>query len=393
VYLPHLTASVVGGHRSSHGSATAGPLDADANGSATGSVSALTLQWLLFDFGQRAAVIETTQQLSIASNIAFTAAHQRVIRDVCLAYYANAAATSRVATATEALRNAQAIEAAATDRRRNGVGTVVEVAQAQQAVAQARLAQVQAQGAAQNAKLALAAALGASPLTPFKVAGEERRPLSAATVGDVDRLVADALARRPDVLAAYAVEKASLAGVRAAEAEFRPKVFIAGTATYGTGHLGVTAIPPVASQGGAFNVSGSQSAANVLLGITIPLYDGRLRKSRLSEARVEADKAAATSERLKIEAVRDIVAAQNALATSLAAHDASRALQLAARTTYDAAFEAYRHGVGTITAVIDAATQRLQAEDATTQAYSAARSGAALLAFATGALGAAPASP
>jgi len=91
--------------------------------------------------------------------------------------------------------------------------------------------------------------------------------------------------------------------------------------------------------------------------------------------------------------LREIVAAQNALATSLASHEASIALGAAARTTFDAAFDAYRHGVGTITAVIDAATQRLQAEDAATHSHSAALSAAATLAFATGALGSAPREP
>jgi outer membrane protein TolC len=392
-YLPHLTASVVAGHRSSHGSSTLGSLDTDSSGSATGSVSALSLHWLLFDFGQRDAVVEAAHQLSIASNIAFTAAHQRVIHDVCLAYYANAAAQSRVVTADEALRNAHAVEAAADERRRHGVGTVVEVAQARQATAQARFAQVQAQGAAQNATLALTASLGVSPLVQLKVADPGRRPLSMALARRADGLVSQALARRPDVLAAYAAEKASLAGVRAAQADFRPKVFVAATGSYGTGHLGVTAIPPIGSQSGTFNVSGSQTAATVLLGVSVPLYDGQLRNSRLKQARADADKAVATSERLKLEAVREIVAAQNAVATTLAAHDASIALEAAARTTYDAAFDAYRHGVGTITAAIDAATARLQAEDAATNAHSAALSAAATLAFAAGALGSAPREP
>jgi outer membrane protein TolC len=392
-YLPQLTASVVAGHRSSHGSSTAGGLDADSSASATDSVSALSLQWLLFDFGQRASVIEAAQQLSIASNIAFTAAHQRVIRDVCIAYYTNAAAQARVATADESLRNAQAVEAAADDRWRHGVGTVVEVAQARQAAAQARFAQVQAQGAAQDATLALATSLGVSPLVQLKVADVERRRLSVAMAGQADRLVSEALARRPDVLGAYAAEKASMANVRAAEADFRPKVFVAATGSYGTGHLGVTAIPPIGSHAGTFNVSGSQTAATVLLGVSVPLYDGQLRDSRLKQARAQADKAVATSERLKLEAVRDIVAAQNALATTLAAHEASTVLETAARTTFDAAFDAYRHGVGTITAAIEASTQRLQAEDAATQTHSAALSAAATLAFATGALGSAPREP
>jgi hypothetical protein len=173
---------VVGGHRTSHSSNSAGPLEVDSNGSATGTVSTLSLQWLLFDFGQRDAVVEAAQQLSIASNIAFTAAHQRVIRDVCLTYYTNAAAQSRVATADEALRNAQGHRnrrrrTPATrrrHRRRSGAGPAGERAGTLCAGAGAGRR-------AECASLALAASLGVSPLTQLKVADPGRRQLSAAT--------------------------------------------------------------------------------------------------------------------------------------------------------------------------------------------------------------------
>ena len=125
--------------------------------------------------------------------------------------------------------------------------------------------------------------------------------------------------------------------------------------------------------------------------ICVPLYDAGLRDSRLQQARAAADKAAASSERIREEAVREIVVAQNALETALTAHEASKALEAAARTTYDAAFDAFRHGTGTVTAVTTAATQLLQASDATTDTYNGALAAAATLAFATGSLGSAPA--
>jgi outer membrane protein TolC len=108
------------------------------------------------------------------------------------------------------------------------------------------------------------------------------------------------------------------------------------------------------------------------------------------QAQANADKAAAVLDHVREEAVRQIVAAQNTLETSLAAHDASIALAQAAQTSFDAAFDAYRRGVGTITAVTLAQTQMLQAQSATNDAHSAALAAAATLAFATGALGAAP---
>src|SRR6202012_3184266 len=116
------------------------------NGSLNGTVSALSVQWLLFDFGQREAVVDAAKQGSVISNIAFTAAHQQLIYGIALAFYAHAAAKARLATATQSLKNAQAVQTAAEDRYQHGFGTVTEVAQARQGTAQANLAVVQATG-------------------------------------------------------------------------------------------------------------------------------------------------------------------------------------------------------------------------------------------------------
>jgi outer membrane protein len=145
-YLPRISASAAGAYLTSQGNgsttATGGPLavgtNTGSNSSAQGTISAVSLQWLLFDFGAREAVIDAAKQASVISNITFTAAHQQVISDVSAAFYANAAARGRAATAAESLKNAQAVEAAADDRYKNSIGTVVEVSQAHQATAQAR---------------------------------------------------------------------------------------------------------------------------------------------------------------------------------------------------------------------------------------------------------------
>jgi len=63
--------------------------------------------------------------------------------------------------------------------------------------------------------------------------------------------------------------------------------------------------------------------------------------------------------------------------------------EAAAETTFDAALAAYRNGVGSITDLTVAETQLLQANNASTDAYSTALSAAATLALSTGTLGAA----
>ena len=241
-FLPRLTAAAIGGFQISQ---ISGPLGTTATNELRGTISLVSFEWLLFDFGERAALVEAANQASVISNIGFTAAHQQLIYDVSLAFYANAAARARVGNAVQSLKNAESVQAATEDRMKRGIGTAIEVAQARQATAQARLIMIQATGAAQNAYLSLISAMGISPLTQIKVAVVSDRRLSPEMAGSVDKVISTALARHPDILAAYAAQKASLAGVRAAEAEFFPKVFVAGTGSYNDGTLSVSGVPSI----------------------------------------------------------------------------------------------------------------------------------------------------
>jgi outer membrane protein TolC len=398
-YLPRITATAVGAYLTSDGNSSASTsalganlnINNNTNSTARGTISVVSLQWLLFDFGERAAIVDAAKQASVASNIAFTAAHQQVIYDVSVAFYAHAAARARAATAAQSLRNAQAVEAAARDRNKNSVGTVIEVSQASQATAQAKLAVVQSTGAAQDAYLTLISAMGISPLTKIRVTDVSRRRLSPGMSGPVENVISTALARRPDVLSAYALQKASLAKVRAAEAEFLPKVFLSGNRAYNSGNLNVTAIPSIGEQAATVNLSGSRNSSTVLVGATVPLYDAGVRAAMLGQAQADADNAETMLTRRRNEAVRQIVLSDNALRTSLSAYSASQALASAAQTTFDAALAAYRNGVGSITDVTIAQTQLLQARNSSTDTYSTALSAAASLALSTGALGSSPA--
>ncbi len=390
-YLPNLTASAVAGHQHIDNDNSALGLNLNGESTSDGAVSVLSLQWLLFDFGERTAVLNAAEQVSVIANIGFTAAHQQVIYRVSLAYYAERAAHAHVENAARALENAEKVQVAAEERYAHGVGTVVEVAQARQATAQAQLLSVQAEGTAQDSYQTLIAALGISPLTPLKVADLPPHKLTSGDTDSVERIVAEALGRRPDVMAAYAAERASEENVRAARAEFLPKLFVSATETYNSGHLNLTAIPSIGQQSpGTVNLSGSQFGSTVFLGITVPVYDGGMRRAVLQQARAKADNARVELTHTREEAVRQIVVAQNGVTTSLSAHSASTSLAAAAKTTFEAALAAYRNGVGSITDATVAESQLLQATNASTDAYSAALSAAATLAFAVGALGSAP---
>ncbi len=135
-------------------------------------------------------------------------------------------------------------------------------------------------------------AMGISPLTKIGIADVSGRP-PAACPGrpPVQSVLTQALARRPDVQSAFAAELASAAHIKAARAEFMPKVFLAGNATYSSAGLDVTALPGVGQQGPTVNVTGNRFGGSVFAGITVPIYDGGLRAAVLDQAKAELDSA------------------------------------------------------------------------------------------------------
>jgi outer membrane protein TolC len=398
-FLPLLTASVIGGYQGSNQQQSLPGTQASSGSTLTGSISVISLNWLLFDFGGRAAILDIAKQASVISNIGFTAAHQNLIYRVSLAFYADAAARARQATAKQALDDAQAVQAAADARYAHGEGTVVEVAQAHQSTAQAEYAEIRADGAVADARQALINAMGVSPLTQLTVADVTHRELSAKANGPIDEVVSAALSRRPDVLSAYAARKASLAKVRAAKAEFMPKVFLSASTGYITDNLQVSGLPGFGGEGtflnlpsnnAGLNLLGNRVAGTVLLGVTLPLFDGGLRAANLKRAHIDADRADERLTQVRDEAAREVVSAGISVKTSVAAYHAAQALVAASQTSFDSALTAYKHGVGSITDVTVAESKLLDARNVATDAYSAALSAAAGLALSAGALGGPP---
>lgn len=389
-YAPRVVLTGAASGVASRSTLSALDLRTNRNGDGTGGMVALSLEWLLFDFGMRAALVDAARQQSVIANIAFTAEHQQLTHQVALAFYDDVAARARGRNASLAVTLALAVQNAAEARLRQGIGTTVEAAQARQAAAQVRLVAVQARAAADDARLRLLAAVGLPPFTSLRIADAADRALTPEMADMAEQAVANALARRPDMLAALAARKADEQAIRAARADFLPKVFASGTAAHFEGTHSLTALPGFGGESPTLNLSGARTSATMLVGVRVPLFDGGIRATRLAQARNRAEAAGARLEETRDRAVLEIVAAENGLRSALEARRAAEQARDATQTTVNAAFAAYRSGVGSITDVNLAQQQLLVAENAGTDAHAAALRAAATLALATGALGRAP---
>lgn len=178
-------------------------------------------------------------------------------------------------------------------------------------------------------------------------------------------------------IASLSAMKASRAGITAAEAGFMPKVCLGAIAAGGNSSLSASNLP---------NIAQISSASGVVVGASMPIFDGGLRAAQLRNAESRAAASEATFKRVRDEAAREIVVAANTLRSALASYTAATALAQAAQTTYDAAFSAYQAGVGNISVATEADSGLLTARQAQSDGHAASLVAAANLAFALGAM-------
>src|SRR5499433_1901178 len=117
----------------------------------------LTVNYLLLDFGGRAAAVEAAGQLSIAGNVAFTAAHQQLIFNVARAYFTLDGADAAVRAAQQGLADAKVVQQSAEALFGRGLDTIVDVQLARRATAQGRYDLAQANTAQHDAMYTLLA--------------------------------------------------------------------------------------------------------------------------------------------------------------------------------------------------------------------------------------------
>lgn len=377
-YLPQISADALAGYQH-----TTLPIPANLVPNALITADTLELlptlaiKWLLFDFGRRAGAEAAARAESFVTNVAFTGAHQKLIFAVSRDYFALGAARGRLRVAEEALKHAQIVEDAVQARRRNGLATTVEVAQAQRQTAAARFNLTRATGDEHSAYHGLIASMGVPPGTVIAVSDNTSRTLPAAPAEAVDKFVKQALANRPDVIAAGGSVRAAEAKLDQARADYKPTVALSAEGYQNIGALSVN---------GSRYFSVNEPSGNILLKFSWPLFDGGARDARVGIARSDVSAARDELDKTRVAAVKQVTDAYDALKTGLAAHASAEALRQAARIAYDSAFDAYGHGLGTYTDLVNDETALTRSQSELEDASASVFTAASALAFATGSI-------
>src|ERR1700728_930530 len=377
-YLPQLSLQAIGGLQHT-------PLPAPKNLVPAGYfisdtrevIPALALKWLLFDFGRRDAQLQAARAGSFVANVSFTGAHQKLIFEVSQAYFDLGAARGKLHAAQKALSTTITTQDAATAKQNSGLATVVAVAQAQRQTAQARYTLAAAEGAERTARANLIAALGVPAATEIDVVDSAELPLPPAPADSVSKAIDQALAHRPDIIAALGKVDAAEAALKGERRSYYPEIELAAQAFQNVGSLN--------SDGGPYS-NIDRPGQSILLSFSVPIFDGGTRRNRISMANAKAREAQEQLAASRDSASQQVVRAYNGLLTSLAEYDAATALSQAAHTAYEAALRSYRQGVGTYTDLATEENALVQGDTQVEDARANAHTAAAALALSVGAI-------
>ncbi|MDP9359874.1 MAG: TolC family protein [Acidobacteriota bacterium] len=310
---------------------------------------ALSLNYLLFDFGGRNAATEAARQTLIAADYTHNQALQDVILRVEQAYYDYLDAKALLIAQTSTIKERQTSLDSADARHRAGVATIADVLQARTALSQAQLTYETIDGNLHRLQGTIATTMGLPAATPFEV-GELPLDVPARQVSDaVESLIGRAVAERPDLAAARAAIERARARVTVMRAQGLPSV-----------GLGAS-VAPVFTNG--INQHTTPYSAGVSL--RFPLFTGFRNTYDVRAAEIETQLAAENARGLEQQINLQVWTSYYDLQTAMQRLTTSRDLLRNAQESVDVALGRYRAGIGNILDLLtaEAALENARAEE------------------------------
>lgn len=358
--------------------ATAGRtvIGASANPAASSTTVApsLSLSYLLFDFGGRAATVEEARQTLIAADFE----HNQVLQDVVLtaeqSYFQLLGAKALLDAQAATVKERQAELNTAEGRHSGGLATIADVLQARTALSQAQLTYETIEGNLRTIEGTLATAMGLPATTRFDLGTLPANVATEETTHAVDTLIAQATTDRPALAAARADAERARAHVEEVRSAYLPSVTVNSSAGR-TFYLAPSYV-------------GGTNAVSAGLGLRFPLFTGWRNVFDVRAARLQAELAQEDVRDLTQQIGLQVWSSYYALQTARQRIATSRDLLNSAQESVNVASARYREGVGTILDVLTAESSLETARAQEVQARADYLLALAELAHATGKLGA-----
>lgn len=339
----------------------------------------LSLDYLIINFGGgRAAAVEQALQTVYAANYRFNRSIQTVLLIVELAYYGLVSALSGIEAAEVTVADARAAQEASRERQAAGVGTELEVLQAQASYDQARFYLVNAKGQVKIAQGALARAMGLPADTTIAVLAPTNDVPPALTPQDLRLLIDDALARRPDIAELRAALAAQRAARQVAGAANWPSLYL-------TGNVSRSYYDTETSRE-FFQTQDADWSYGAGLALKWTLFDGFQTISAARAAAAQADVIQARLEQAQLAASAEVWNSYSAYETALERYAVSCSYLKSAAASYDLALASYKNGLSNILELLNTESSLAAARTQQIAARQDAFTAGANLSFAMGRL-------
>jgi len=308
----------------------------------------ITLQYLLFDSGKRKASVDSAIAQTLFAGANFIQANQQVAFQVASAYYKLLTAQERLQATKDTLRTAQTTQDAAEAQLRNGRSTLPDVLNARAETAQAVFDEESADGDEKISRVELRNAIGVEPSPDLAIDAQKSDALPQLLTLSIEELVNRALADRPDLQAQSAEIRAADSAVRAAKADYGPRISFAGS-------VAQTSTWPTASYGALGSASKPTWSAE--FEIEWRIFDGGARRNQLAETVSSRREAQDELIDKRDGATREVWSSYIAFRTAIRKEEAAVALLESANASYSSSLDAYKYGVKNLVDVVTAEKQ------------------------------------
>lgn len=365
-YLPSVTANL------STGFSVSNPESTSRSNPNMNLGSNLAASYLLYDFGNRNANLESARQLLVSASASQSSVVQSVLLTAAVSYYQVQANIAALDAARQAESASEEAYKAANARYVAGVSTPADKLQAQTAFAQLTLTRITSEGNLQIAYGNLVNVMGLPANQKIVLVADtydKSNNPPANILQDVNSLIEQAGTRRPDLVASEAQVKAAQASVDANKAAAKPTISISTSNSL--------------QDGSQLNYSNNSTLG---LTISIPLFAGYAPSYRIRAAEATADLRAAQRDRLRLQISLDVWTAYQSLRTANQSVTATEILVNSAEQSYRVALGRYKAGVGNIIDTLTAQSALASARQQKIQAALNSNIARATLAQAMGAL-------
>ncbi len=336
-------------------------------------VSALTLKYLLFDFGGRCASIESARQALYAANWSHNWEVQTVVFNVLYAYYSHLDAVASLVASQSDLEDARTTLDAAEKMFQAGVKTIADVLQAQANFSGVRLKVEKDYSAVQTTMGKLARELGLPANTELSIEIlPENLELAKLNVG-IEELMDAAKEYRPDLSSLQAQLLEKEANLRLAQSEGKPNL-VAGGDIEDDYYLN--------------NKTLNSYVYNAAVKLEVPIFSGFYFRNRIKQARAEVQAACAAFQSKEYDVLLEVLETYYDYQTAVSNYAFSEDFLDSSEQNYEVANANYRHGTGTI---LDLLTAQKTLADARAQKIDARTlwlTSLANIAYKTGTIGA-----